>query len=57
MRCPPSCSAIRSRDAAGDVFVFNDAYAGGGTHLPGLVLAEPIFVDGAIVAWASNTKS
>src|SRR4030081_148077 len=28
----------------GDVFVGNDAYTGGGTHLPDIVLAEPIFV-------------
>ncbi|MBW4090389.1 MAG: hydantoinase B/oxoprolinase family protein [Proteobacteria bacterium] len=39
----------------GDVFVGNDAYEGGGTHLPDIVLAEPIFVDGAMVAWAVNT--
>ena len=39
----------------GDVFVGNDAYEGGGTHLPDLVLAEPIFVEGEIVAWAVNT--
>ncbi|MDE2516783.1 MAG: hydantoinase B/oxoprolinase family protein [Rhodospirillales bacterium] len=39
----------------GDVFIGNDAYEGGGTHLPDLVLAEPIFVDGEIVAWAVNT--
>jgi N-methylhydantoinase B len=38
----------------GDVFVGNDAYAGGGTHLPDIVLAEPIFVDSAIVAWTVN---
>jgi N-methylhydantoinase B len=38
----------------GDVFVGNDAYAGGGTHLPDIVLAEPIFVDDAIVAWTVN---
>jgi N-methylhydantoinase B len=38
----------------GDVFVGNDAYAGGGTHLPDIVLAEPIFIDGAIVAWTVN---
>lgn len=38
----------------GDVFVGNDAYAGGGTHLPDIVLAEPIFVDGHIVAWTVN---
>ncbi|WP_315837757.1 hydantoinase B/oxoprolinase family protein [Bradyrhizobium prioriisuperbiae] len=38
----------------GDVFIGNDAYAGGGTHLPDIVLAEPIFVDGRIVAWTVN---
>jgi N-methylhydantoinase B len=39
----------------GDVFVGNDAYEGGGTHLPDIVLAEPIFVAGALVGWAVNT--
>jgi N-methylhydantoinase B len=38
----------------GDVFVGNDAYEGGGTHLPDIVLAEPIFVDGQMLAWAVN---
>jgi N-methylhydantoinase B len=38
----------------GDVFVGNDAYAGGGTHLPDIVLAEPIFVGGSILAWTVN---
>lgn len=38
----------------GDVFVGNDAYVGGGTHLPDIVLAEPIFVDGRITAWTVN---
>jgi N-methylhydantoinase B len=38
----------------GDVFVGNDAYEGGGTHLPDIVLAEPIFMDGRIIAWAVN---
>ena len=32
----------------GDVFIGNDAYAGGGTHLPDIVLAEPVFIDGSI---------
>ena len=27
---------------------------GGGTHLPDIVLAEPIFVDGEIAAWTVN---
>ena len=39
----------------GDVFVGNDAYVGGGTHLPDIVLAEPIFVDGKPALWAVNT--
>lgn len=38
----------------GDVFCGNDAYTGGGTHLPDIVLAEPIFHEGRIVAWAVN---
>lgn len=38
----------------GDVFVGNDAFEGGGTHLPDIVLAEPIFVDGRMIAWAVN---
>ena len=38
----------------GDVFIGNDAYTGGGTHLPDIVLAAPIFVDGALMAWAVN---
>ncbi|RDD69022.1 hydantoinase B/oxoprolinase family protein, partial [Paracoccus versutus] len=39
----------------GDVFMGNDAYEGGGTHLPDIVLAEPVFVEGKLVAWAINT--
>lgn len=38
----------------GDVFAGNDAYEGGGTHLPDIVLAEPIFADETIVGWAVN---
>ncbi len=39
----------------GDVFIGNDAYTGGGTHLPDIVLAEPIFFQGKLLGWASNT--
>lgn len=39
----------------GDVFIGNDAYEGGGTHLPDIVLAEPVFYEGKLVAWAINT--
>ena len=38
----------------GDVFCGNDAYEGGGTHLPDIVLAEPVFVDDVMTAWAVN---
>ncbi len=38
----------------GDVFCGNDAYEGGGTHLPDIVLAEPVFIDGAMSFWAVN---
>jgi N-methylhydantoinase B len=38
----------------GDAFIGNDAYSGGGTHLPDIVLAEPIFIDGKLVGWTVN---
>jgi N-methylhydantoinase B len=40
--------------ADGDLFVGNDAYTGGGTHLPDIVAASPIFYDGQLVGWATN---
>lgn len=39
----------------GDVFIGNDAYEGGATHLPDIVLAEPIFFEDRLIAWAVNT--
>ncbi len=38
----------------GDVFIGNDAYRGGGTHLPDIVLASPIFYQEKLVAYAVN---
>lgn len=38
----------------GDTFIGNDPYSGGGSHLPDIVLATPIFVDGELTAWAAN---
>lgn len=43
-----------SQLAPGDVFIGNDAYQGGGTHLPDFVLAEPVFIDGRLQAWVVN---
>ncbi len=40
--------------ADGDLFVGNDAYTGGGTHLPDIVAASPIFYEGQLVGWATN---
>jgi N-methylhydantoinase B len=39
----------------GDVFIANDAYEGGATHLPDIVLAEAIFDGDMLIAWAVNT--
>ena len=39
----------------GDLFIGNDAYEGGGTHLPDIVVTEPVFYDQRLVAWAINT--
>lgn len=38
----------------GDIFIGNDPYTGGGSHLPDIVLAAPIFVDGGLVAWSAT---
>lgn len=38
----------------GDVFVTNDPYYGGVTHLNDHVLLMPVFVDGQILAWTAN---
>ena len=38
----------------GDVFVTNDPYHGGVTHLNDVVLTMPVFADGELVAWTAN---
>jgi N-methylhydantoinase B len=38
----------------GDIFVTNDPYYGGVTHLNDVVLAMPVFACGAFVAWVAN---
>ncbi|HLW91294.1 MAG TPA: hydantoinase B/oxoprolinase family protein [Roseiarcus sp.] len=40
--------------AAGDIFVTNDPYYGGVTHLNDVVLAMPVFANGALIAWTAN---
>jgi N-methylhydantoinase B len=40
--------------AEGDLFVANDPHAAGGTHLPDINMAMPVFVDGRLVAFMCN---
>jgi N-methylhydantoinase B len=38
----------------GDVFIANDPYQGGGTHLPDITVAQPVFFEGQVVAYVAN---
>ncbi|WP_323073571.1 hydantoinase B/oxoprolinase family protein [Mycetohabitans endofungorum] len=38
----------------GDIFITNDPYSGGVTHLNDVVLSMPVFVGDDIVAWTAN---
>jgi N-methylhydantoinase B len=38
----------------GDAFICNDPYLAGGTHLPDISVVTPIFIDGAVKAFAAN---
>ena len=38
----------------GDLFVANDPHVAGGTHLPDINMAMPVFVDGALSAFVCN---
>ena len=49
-RAPPR----RTRSQPGDIFVTNDPFYGGVTHLNDVVLAMPVFADGELVAWTAN---
>src|SRR5215204_1811751 len=40
--------------APDDMFIGNDPYTGGGTHLPDIVVVSPVFVAGEVVAFAAN---
>ncbi len=42
------------RLSAGDVFAANDPYSGGGTHLPDITLASPVFVEGDLFGFVAN---
>jgi N-methylhydantoinase B len=38
----------------GDVFITNDPYYGGVTHLNDLIVVMPVFSEGRIIAWTAN---
>ncbi len=38
----------------GDIYITNDPYTGGGTHLSDVSIIAPIFYDGQLVAFAAN---
>ena len=37
----------------GDIFITNDPYGGGGTHLSDMAMVMPVFHEGTIVAWTA----
>ena len=43
-----------SEISEGDIFVANDPYVAGGTHLPDVNLAMPIFIDGRLLGFVCN---
>src|SRR5579883_440806 len=44
--------AYGSRVRPGDVYILNDPYGSGGIHLPDIYIIKPIFVSGALEAFA-----
>jgi N-methylhydantoinase B len=45
---------FRGAIGPGDVFLVNDPYVGGGNHLPDVVIARPVFVEGRRLFFACN---
>jgi N-methylhydantoinase B len=39
---------------SGDMFIANDPYSGGGTHLPDITVVSPVFADGTLVGFVAN---
>lgn len=38
----------------GDMFIGNDPYKGGGTHLPDITVTTPVFGNGKLIGWVAN---
>src|SRR5258706_12824082 len=39
----------------GDMYLTNDPYVGGGSHLPDLTVSSPVFLDNRLVGFVANT--
>ena len=54
---PPTIASIIERFqgdmAEGDVYITNDPYTGGGTHLPDIYVFKPIFHEGVLLGFAA----
>jgi N-methylhydantoinase B len=48
------CRRLNIPIEEGDVFITNDPYHGGVTHLNDVILLMPVFVDGEVVAWTAD---
>lgn len=54
---PPTIETILARFAGdmheGDVYITNDPYTGGGTHLPDIYVFKPIFFEGVLLGFSA----
>ena len=41
----------------GDMFIANDPYNGGGTHLPDIAVASPVFYEDKVVAYVATSPT
>lgn len=44
----------REKIRQGDMFIGNDPYNGGGTHLPDITIVAPVFVKENLIGWVAN---
>lgn len=44
----------RSGISPGDMYIGNDPYNGGGTHLPDITVVAPVFDGGELIGWVAN---
>lgn len=51
--CQAVIAAVGDTVRPGDVFMTNDPYRGGVTHLNDVVVAMPVFADGELAAWTA----